>query len=200
MHKVWNIYIFRGGSRLPRRRGRQPYRAGANIWFCQILWKSAWIEKFLAVGGLAPGAPPLNPPLIFVLPKLKKLYLYRKISHFNYNPKQRPMSIFALKLIRLFTVSVIITYNYITSVVYYGKTRLDVVSYIIWGVESYYWDNLPDTRMIITVIKISWLDLVSCVLDVFHRNVSKTHIHKISFYKLRAPVCFIKPVVLLDMW
>ena len=47
---------FRGGSRMPGRKGRQPSGVGgANIWFCQIFQK---IEKILACSGTRIGAHP----------------------------------------------------------------------------------------------------------------------------------------------
>ena len=55
--RIMNLY--RGGSRIPRRRWRQPSRGGANIWFCQIFWKTAWIwENFGPWGARAGCAPP----------------------------------------------------------------------------------------------------------------------------------------------
>ena len=57
----------RGGSRIPRRRGRKPWGGGANIWFCQILRKTAWNwENFGPWRGApnAPPPPPINPPLL----------------------------------------------------------------------------------------------------------------------------------------
>ena len=52
-------YLFRYGSRIPRRRRRQPSREGANIQFCQSFRKNCMkLRTFWSVGGHALGAPP----------------------------------------------------------------------------------------------------------------------------------------------
>ena len=50
-------YRNRGGSRIPRRRGRQP------TILPKFSIKLHEIAKILGNGGRAPGAPPLDPPL-----------------------------------------------------------------------------------------------------------------------------------------
>ena len=58
----------RDGSRIPRRRGANHPGGGANIWFCQILRKTAWNwENFGPWGGGGARGTPLNPPLHSIL-------------------------------------------------------------------------------------------------------------------------------------
>ena len=55
-----NTDAIRGGSRIPRRRGRQPSRVGAPTYdFAKFRKKLHEIEKILGRRGGAPGAPPL---------------------------------------------------------------------------------------------------------------------------------------------
>ena len=61
--------VCRGGSRIPRRRGRQPSGGGANIWFCQILRKTTWNWENFGPWGVV---PPLNPPVLVCNLSLKK--------------------------------------------------------------------------------------------------------------------------------
>ena len=82
-------YVSRGGSRIPRRRGRQPSRRGAPAYkFARFSEKLHEIKKILVRGGRTPGAPPLldlplvsapldgrRPPL-YRIPDLPLEYLF----------------------------------------------------------------------------------------------------------------------------
>ena len=57
----------RGGSRIPRRRGRQPSERGVLTYdFAKFSQKLHEMRKFWAIGGHVPGAPPLDPLLRWV--------------------------------------------------------------------------------------------------------------------------------------
>ena len=59
---IYDSFPFRSGSRIFRRRGRQPFRRGTNIQICQIFPKNCMkLRKFWSVGGRP---PPLDPPLV----------------------------------------------------------------------------------------------------------------------------------------
>ena len=59
--RIMNLY--RGGSRIPRRRWRQPSREAPTYDFAKFSEKLHEIEKILGRRGRDVGAPPLDPPL-----------------------------------------------------------------------------------------------------------------------------------------
>ena len=66
MNVGWCVTI-RGGSRIPRRRGRQPSGGTPTYDFAKFCEKLHEIEKMLGRRGACAGCAPLNPPLtIFV--------------------------------------------------------------------------------------------------------------------------------------
>ena len=78
--------IYRGGSRIPRRRGRQPL-GDANIQICQIFPNE--IKNILVHSGRMPGMPPLDlPPIYLLVPESNIFYV-----HAN-RPSQQSFPIF----------------------------------------------------------------------------------------------------------
>ena len=63
---AWWIALARGGSRIPRRRGRQPYRGAPTYDFAKFCEKLHEIEKILGRRGAGAGHAPLNPPLLTI--------------------------------------------------------------------------------------------------------------------------------------
>ena len=87
---------YRGGSRIPCRRGRQPSEGACQHTILSNFPKNCMkSRKFWTVGGgggRAPGAPPLNPPLCYHHIQLctntygdhyVKVLLYCKITHYK---------------------------------------------------------------------------------------------------------------------
>ena len=54
---------FRGGYRIPRRRGRQPLGGHQHTNLSDFPKNCTKLRKFWSIGERAPGAPPLDPPL-----------------------------------------------------------------------------------------------------------------------------------------